>query len=202
LDPTGQLVLEMTGSGPLNNTDYEFKPKNCSATGITGGGTFQVLGLTWVDAPPDSNYPYGHVTAIHLTYDPGKTSESAKVECNGAQPVTIPPAPMWTMAFEALHMGELSGTSAGAAPPALSLSGILSGAGVPAIPGLPGGSNAAGPSQSGSGETNTGSGMTFTTTGWAVRGGDLFAQKEWQTSVTMTTTGTEDGSFKLYHKPQ
>jgi hypothetical protein len=35
-----------------------------------------------------------------------------------------------------------------------------------------------------------------------VRGGDLFAQKEWSQSVNLETTGTEDGSFKLYHKPQ
>ena len=38
--------------------------------------------------------------------------------------------------------------------------------------------------------------MTFTTPRWAVREGELFTQKEWQTSLTMTTR-TEEGPFKL-----
>lgn len=204
LDPSGQRLLEIKGSGPLDNTEYDFNPTLCRATGITGGGTFQVLKLNWVDAPPDANHPYGHVTAIHLTYDPGDTSESAKVTCSGAPPVTIPPSPMWTMAFEALHMDEMAGTTAGQTPP-LDLSGIFGSAGAGNLPGVPGGFTLPGSSsggQSASQATDQGSGLTFTTQEWAVRGGELFAQKEWQTAVNMTTTGSEEGWFKLIHKPQ
>jgi hypothetical protein len=205
-DAVGRIINLIQGSGPLDNTDFEFKPKRCSATGITGGGTFQAVSLDWQAAPPDGNYPYGHVKAIHLTYDPGNTSESVRVSCSGRPTVTQPPQPLWTMAFEALHMSELSGTSAAGAGPSIpDLGSLLGGSGIPSLPGLPGASNLpalGGETQPGSGGSNPGSGMNFTTTGWAVRGGELFAQKEWQTSVAMTTTGTEEGSFKLYHKPQ
>jgi hypothetical protein len=194
------------GSAALENTDFEFKPDRCSATGIPGGGTFQVLSLTWDAAPPDANYPYGHVKAIHLTYDPGNTSESEKVSCPGARTITAGPMPMWTMAFEALHMGELSGTPGGNAGPSLpNLGNLLGGSGLPNLSGLPGMANLpglGGQSQSGTPSTNSGSGMTLTASEWAVRGGELFAQKEWQTSVNMVTSGTEQGSFKLYHRPQ
>ena len=205
-DENGQRTSGLTGTADLTNTDYEFRPNHCSATGITGGGTFQVLSLNWTSAPPDDFYPYGHVTAIHLTYDPGNTSESAKVNCTGAAEVTLPPAPMWTMAYEALHLDELGSTSgAGPAPSIPDLGSLLGGSGLSGIPGLPGGSVIPGTDSqgaSGSSASNSGSGMSFTATEWAVRGGELFAQKEWQTSVTMTTKGTEEGSFKLYHKPQ
>lgn len=204
LDPTGQQQLELKGSGSLDNTQYDFNPNLCTATGITGGGWFQVFQVTWVDAPPDSGHPYGHVTAIHLTFDPGNTSESAKVSCSGAAPVTVPPSPMWTMAFEALHMDDLTGTPGGQAPP-LDLGSILSGTGIGGLPGLPGAPGASSSSAAGqdSGQgSEQGSGMTFTAKEWAVRGGELFAQKEWKTEVNMTTVGNEEGSFKLYHKPQ
>ncbi len=147
LDSYGRLVNGLKGTASLDNTDYEFKPNLCSADGITGGGTFQVKSLTWEDAPPSDGRPYGHVTAIHLTYDPGKTSELAKVTCPGAQPVTVPPSPMWTLAFEALHMDEMSGTSgSGPAPTVPDLGSLLGGAGIPNIPGLPGTSNLPGSS--------------------------------------------------------
>jgi len=72
---------------------------------------------------------------------------------------------------------------------------------MPGLPQLPGGGQSQG-GQGGSDQSSQDNGPTFLAKEWAVRGGELFASKQWQNSVNLTTTGTEEGSFKLYHKPQ
>jgi hypothetical protein len=50
---------------------------------------------------------------------------------------------------------------------------------------------------------DVGEGATYTTTGWEVEGGELFAEKEWDLAVsTEGVSLTEEGSFKLYHRPE
>ncbi len=42
-------------------------------------------------------------------------------------------------------------------------------------------------------------GMTYLATGWEVSGDELFAEREWEKDVAGVT---EEGSFKLYHRPE
>jgi hypothetical protein len=77
------------------------------------------------------------------------------------------------------------------------LLGILGGAGMPKLPNIPGLSQLPG----GGGQSQD-NGSTFLAKEWAVRGGDLFASKQWDLTVSGVTTGEENGTFKLDHKPQ
>jgi hypothetical protein len=72
---------------------------------------------------------------------------------------------------------------------------------IPDLPQMPGSGVQSQGGQAGSNQSQD-NGPTFLTQEWAVRNGELFAQKQWQTSVNMATSGTENGTFKLYHKPQ
>jgi hypothetical protein len=55
----------------------------------------------------------------------------------------------------------------------------------------------------GSGGQDVGPGATYTTNGWEVEGGELFAEKEWDLALGSGAVSlTEKGSFKLYHRPQ
>ena len=56
---------------------------------------------------------------------------------------------------------------------------------------------------SGLGMEDAGPGATYTTKVWQVKGGELFAEKEWDLSVGAGDgLMTEEGSFKLYHRPE
>lgn len=203
IEMTGDLSAQFSGSADLVNTDFAFKPQECSAQSIPGGGTFGVTSLTWTDAPPDEGRPYGHVTALHLTYDPGQSSETAVVTCRPYPPLRQS-FPYWSMSYSALHVMEMGGGGSGAAA-APDLGSLLSGFGISSLPSLPGLPNLPGsgsPSQPGAEPGSSSPGPTFIAKEWAVRGGELFAQKEWSLSTTGATSGTEEGSFKLYHKPQ
>jgi hypothetical protein len=198
--------LKLVGSADLNNTDFTMKPKKCAAQTSPGGGTFKVISLVPVDAPPDAAHPYGYVKAIHLTYAPGNTSEKVAEKCPQGT-VNFPPMHLWTLAYEALHAMEISGGGPGNSSMP-DIGSLLGGTGMPNLPNLPGlpqlpgnGGQSQG-GQGGSDQSSQDNGPKFLAKEWAVRGGDLFAQKEWSQSVNLETTGTEDGSFKLYHKPQ
>jgi hypothetical protein len=53
------------------------------------------------------------------------------------------------------------------------------------------------------GGQDVGPGATYTTTGWEVEGGELFAEKEWDLSVNSGGASlTEEGTFRLYHRPE
>ena len=55
----------------------------------------------------------------------------------------------------------------------------------------------------GLGVEDAGPGATYTTKGWQVKGGELFAEKEWDLSIGAGEGQmTEEGSFKLYHRPE
>lgn len=58
---------------------------------------------------------------------------------------------------------------------------------LPSIPGMPSLPDAGGSSQPGGGQSATGSGMMFLTKEWAVRGGDILAQKQCSLSVNVLT---------------
>ena len=111
---------------------------------------------------------------------------------------------LWTLAYEALHGMEMNGSGPGDSP-APDIGSILGGMGIsgmPNVPGLPQLPGGTGQSQGGTGQTSQDNGPTFLAKEWAVRNGELFAQKEWSLSVNQKTSGSEDGSFKLYHRPQ
>ena len=199
-------TFKLEGSGELINTDFTMKSNTCSVQSTPGGGTFNAISLVPIDAPPDTSRPYGYVKAIHLTYAPGNTSETAAEKCPQGT-VAYPSMHLWTLAYAALHAAEIDSSNPGN-PPVPDIGSILGGLGVPDlsnlpnVPGLPQLPGGAGQSQGGSGQTSQDNGPTLLAKEWAVRSGELFAQKEWSLSVNQKTTGTEDGSFKLYHKPQ
>ena len=191
-------TFKLEGTGELINTDFSMKPKKCTAVTSPGGGTFKVISVDPIAAPPDASHPYGYVKALHLTYAPGNSSEKVTEKCPQGT-VNYPPMHLWTLAYEALHSMETAGSGPGnsAAPDIGSILGGMGISNLPSVPGMP-----QLPGQGGSGQASQDNGPTFTATQWAVRNGELFAQKEWSLSVNLKTTGTEDGSFKLYHKPQ
>jgi len=191
-------TFKLEGTSELTNTDFSMKPKKCTAVTTPGGGTFKVISVDPIAAPPDASHPYGYVKALHLTYAPGNSSEKVTEKCPQGT-VNYPPMHLWTLAYEALHSMETAGSGPGnsAAPDIGSILGGMGISNLPSVPGMP-----QLPGQGGSGQASQDNGPTFTATQWAVRNGELFAQKEWSLSVNLKTTGTEDGSFKLYHKPQ
>jgi hypothetical protein len=203
-DPT-TLPPTVTGSSALVNLSYEVSDPEgggCTTTGNRGGGTFEVSNLYWEVATSGSDDQLGHVEDIQLTYAPGVSTETVTATCPGTGTTTTPPNSMWSNTYMGIHQSEV-GSSGGqeasneAPPPdipeltieqlqALMLSGGQPGA-------LPGGL----------GEAAEGPGATFTTKGWKVKGGELFAEKEWDLSLaTGDVSLTEEGSFKLYHRPQ
>ncbi len=201
---TNSIVLE--GSADLTNTDFTMKPKLCSADSTPGGGTFKVISLVPIDAPPDANHPYGYVKAIHLTYAPGNTSETFVENCPGARPVTYPSMHLWTLAYQALHAQDIAGGSqANSNPTVPDIGSVLSGMGIPNLPNLPGLPQIPGSGGSSQGQSNQASqdnGPTFLAKEWAVRNGEYFASKQWDFTVNLVTSGEESGTFKLYHQPQ
>ncbi len=200
---TDSLTLE--GHAELINTSFSMKAGQCSANSNTGGGTFTVVSLVFIDAPPDASHPYGYVKAVHLTYAPGNTSETPKEVCPD-KTYTLPPMHLWTLAYEGIHNVEMAGGAGSSGGTGLTdIGSLLSGAGfsnLPNVPGMPQLPGSAGGTPGGSSQTSQDNGPTFLAKEWAVRGGELFAQKQWNLSVTQVTTGTDDGSFMLYHRPQ
>ncbi len=196
----------LTGSADLINTDFSMKPKICSAQTTPGGGTFKVISLVPISAPPDASHPYGYVKAIHLTYAPGYTSEKVIENCPGAKPAIFPTMHLWSMAYQALHVQDMGGGSQGNGNSSLpDISNILGGLGIsnlPSVPGMPQLPGGAGSPQGGSTQGSQDNGPTFLAKEWAVRGGEYFASKQWDLTVNLTTTGEESGTFELYHKPQ
>ncbi len=112
-DPEDNTI---SGSAPLDNTAFEFK-STCGATSVKGGGTFEVGKLRILTAQPDSDSgPYrtddGKDLDFLMSYLPGPTSESAKINICGSTgpPLPLPPFPAWTGTFLATHKSELDTT--------------------------------------------------------------------------------------------
>lgn len=190
------LDAVLRGERALDNTDFEIELSTegrCTTEDIRGGATFQVVSLSWDRLPPDDSHPYGSVKDIRLTYAPGNTTESIVIRCpEFSQP--LPPTPFWTIGHMLLHQDEfVTGDPSQPGPDLGGIAGLLGGMGAPGMPGMA--------------ATGGPDGPTFLSTNWEVQGGDLFAVKELDLSQTLAlegtaVTGTEEGSFELYHMPQ
>jgi hypothetical protein len=187
------------GSGPLENPSFEFRvPKGgkgtkCSVDSKTGGGTFEVKGMAYIEDQRSETDPEWYVRDFNMTYFPGISSESYHIHCINTDSqgrttesdYTSPPSGYWSGMFFTLHQAELNGappTSMGGIPP-LDLNGMMMGA----LPPMPAPEM---PEEGG-----------FFADSWDITPGDaLMASKEWvkeNAGINITETGT----LKLYHKP-
>ncbi|HET7012161.1 MAG TPA: hypothetical protein VFI11_15400 [Anaerolineales bacterium] len=161
-----------SGSSALENTSYKvvIPPGGCTATGVTGGGTFSVISLNWLVTSTGLADEVGQVEDILLRYDPGQTTEIADITCPQAtmmgQGLVMG---QWHTFFLGTHIEEIYMAESGAE------SGLHMANPVSML------------------------GFSFLATGWDVSGGELFAELEWDKSVGGIN---EEGSFKLYHRPQ
>ncbi|MCJ7676631.1 MAG: hypothetical protein MUO35_02775, partial [Anaerolineales bacterium] len=182
----------------------------CTATGNRGGGTFEVTNLRFETGRTDDEDHLSSVVDIQLTYGPGISTETIIATCPGAGTLTTPPTSIWSNTYMGIHQSELGGTGGVnllATNRQSQLDSEASGGQPPPIPKLTieqlqGLLQSGAPPEELSVE-DAGQGATYTTKGWEVKGGELFAQKEWD--LALSTEGvslTEDGSFKLYHRPQ
>jgi hypothetical protein len=200
----GSAPPVVTGSSALVNLSYEVSDPEgggCTTRGNRGGGTFEVFNLYFEVAVADENDRLGYVKDIWLTYAPGISTETITSTCPGRSSATSPPSAIWSNTYMGIHQSEV-GSSGGqeasseAPPPDIpeltieQLQALMQSGQLGAVPG-------------GLEEASQGPGATFVTKVWEMKNGELFAQKEWDLA---TSTGavslTEEGSFKLYHRPQ
>jgi hypothetical protein len=97
----GTVTIE--GESALINESYEVKLPGCTTNPSRGGATFTVLGLDFV-IPDSMATGLGTVFDLKLKYDPGTTTESVAVDCQGLK-MTFPGV-LWTEAFHATHKAE------------------------------------------------------------------------------------------------
>ena len=189
----------ITGSSALENLDYELSDPGgaCTTTGNRGGGTFEVSNLYWEVETSGPDDQLGHVKDVWLTYAPGITTETITASCSGMT-FTTPPAAIWSNTYMGVHQSELGGSGGQEAaggdqpPPIPKLT-------IPQLESL----MQSGAPPSGLGTEEAGPGATYTTKVWQVKGGELFAEKEWDLSIGAGEgLMTEEGSFKLYHRPE
>jgi len=196
----GSIPPALTGSSALVNLNYEVSDPMggaCTTTGNRGGGTFEVSNLFWEVTTSGSDDQLGQVTDLLLTYAPGISTETITASCNGMN-FTTPPAAIWSNTYMGVHQSELGGSGGQEAaggdqpPPIPKLT-------IPQLESL----MQSGAPPSGLGTEDAGPGATYTTKVWQVKGGELFAEKEWDLSIGAGEgLMTENGSFKLYHRPQ
>jgi hypothetical protein len=196
----GSIPPVLTGSSALVNLNYEVSDPTggaCSTTGNRGGGTFEVSNLYWEVTTSGSDDLLGKVTDLRLTYAPGISTETITASCSGMT-FTTPPAAIWSNTYMGVHQNEVGGSGGqegdgGDQPPPIPKLTI------PQIESL----MQSGAPPSGLGTEDAGPGATYTTKGWQVKGGELFAEKEWELSIGAGEgLMTEEGSFKLYHRPE
>jgi len=189
----------VTGSSALVNLNYEVSDPGgaCTTNGNRGGGTFEVSNLYWEVETSGPDDKLGHVKDIWLTYAPGITTETITASCNGMT-FTSPPAAIWSNTYMGVHQNEVGGSggqegAGGDQPPPIPKLTI------PQLESL----MQSGAPPSGLGTEDAGPGATYTTKVWQVKGGELFAEKEWDLSIGAGEgLMTEEGSFKLYHRPE
>jgi hypothetical protein len=200
----GSAPPVVTGSSALVNLSYEVSDPEgggCTTRGNRGGGTFEVFNLYFEVAVADENDRLGYVKDIWLTYAPGISTETITSTCAGRSSATSPPSAVWSNTYMGIHQSEVGSSegqeaSSEAPPPDIpeltieQLQALMQSGQLGAVPG-------------GLEEASQGPGATFVTKVWEMKNGELFAQKEWDLA---TSTGavslTEEGSFKLYHRPQ
>jgi hypothetical protein len=201
----GSLPQAVTGSSALVNLSYEVSnPEGggCTTKGNRGGGTFEVFNLYFEVAVVDKDDRLGYVKDIWLTYAPGISTETITSSCPDRSSATSLPSAIWSNTYMGIHQSEV-GSSEGqevsneAPPPDLppltieQLQALMqSGGQLGALP-------------AGLEEAAKGPGATFVTKVWEMKNGELFAQKEWDLAAgSGGASMTEEGSFKLYHRPQ
>ena len=196
----GSMPPVLTGSSALVNLDYVVSDPMggaCTTAGNRGGGTFEVSNLFWEVVTSGSDDQLGHVEDIWLTYAPGMSTETITASCSGMT-FTTPPAAIWSNTYMGVHQSELGGSGGQEAtggdqpPPIPKLT-------IPQLQSL----MQSGAPPTGLGVEDAGPGATYTTKVWKMKGGELFAEKEWDLAVSSGGASmTEEGSFKLYHRPQ
>jgi hypothetical protein len=97
------LKVTIEGESALVNESYEVKLPGCKTNPSRGGATFTVLGLDFV-IPDSMATGLGTVFDLKLKYDPGTTTESVAVDCQGLK-MTFPGV-LWTEAFHATHKSD------------------------------------------------------------------------------------------------
>jgi hypothetical protein len=189
------------GSGPLDNLSFKYdagkpgKGMTCTADSKTGGGTFEVKDLVYVQDTRSETDPEPYVRDFNMLYFPGVTSESYNVHCilydsnknETYEDLAAPPSGYWSGIFFVLHQDELNagsvGSLAGGVPPMPDLSGLQAGT-LPAMPA---------PEMPADGG--------FFADSWTITPGDaLMASKEWIKDDAGLGI-TESGTLKLYHRP-
>jgi hypothetical protein len=97
------IVVTIEGESALINDSYEVKLPGCSTNPSRGGATFTVEGLQF-RGEGNLDTELGTVTDLQLKYDPGTTTESVAVDCQGLK-MTFPGV-LWTEAFHAAHKDD------------------------------------------------------------------------------------------------
>lgn len=107
--------VQISGDGELVNTDYEFIVPGCTVTETTGGGTFSVFKLIYVDAAGASTTynsgpaAFGHIADFVMNYHPGNSSEQASWKCKDSA-VQHMVLPAWSTTFLTNHISEVGPT--------------------------------------------------------------------------------------------
>lgn len=97
------IKVTIEGESALINESYEVKLPGCKTNPSRGGATFTVLGLDFM-IPDSMARGLGTVKDLKLKYDPGTTTESVAVDCQGLK-MTFPGV-LWTEAFHAAHKSD------------------------------------------------------------------------------------------------
>jgi hypothetical protein len=96
-------TVTIKGESALINDSYEVKLPGCTTNPSRGGGTFTVDSLRF-KIEGSMATELGTVADLLLTYDPGTTTESVAVDCQGLK-MTFPGV-LWTEAFYAAHKDD------------------------------------------------------------------------------------------------
>lgn len=191
------------GSGPLDNQTFNFRippPDRHTSYTIdttTGGGTFEVKGLTYKEDKHSENDSEFYISDFNLLYFPGVTSERYHIHTvvthnDGKVDIsdfTSQPSAYWTGTFFMTHHTELNAASGdpNSVPAMPDLSSMMGGGlQFGAMPALPA---PAMPADGG-----------FVADKWSVTVGDLLGSKDWTHSDAASGV-TEAGTLQLYHRP-
>jgi hypothetical protein len=96
-------TVTIKGESALINDSYEVKLPGCKTNPSRGGGTFTVESLRF-KGKGNLDTELGTVIDLLLKYDPGTTTESVAVDCQGLE-MTFPGV-LWTEAFHAAHKDD------------------------------------------------------------------------------------------------
>ncbi len=99
------LEVTIEGESALINESYQVDLPGCNTNPSRGGATFTVLNLQFkIKGSVETELTT--VVDLLLKYDPGTTTESVAVDCQGLK--LSFPGVLWTEAFHASHTGEFT----------------------------------------------------------------------------------------------